>query len=258
MCKFSQKRSFYPMIRIQASINWYDAGIHVSCIPHALLYRTFLTTNIGINVIFPMTSYQWSSLVVPITILWSTGEIDAQLNTPHGQRKTINLWSLYLMNIMFVRITGYSFSPHSRQAEQQLMDKKTHVFSGNADALIGIRRPVWMPRMKHQWLNGHWLVFGFCMLGFWSLGEHFCIGFIRDVRINSDSESIPIQFGIFCEFWVESITEEAEVNWVWIESSMCWIESESNLSFVKSKWIESELNCQESWPKQIKITSSKI
>ena len=80
----------------------------------------------------------------------------------------------------------------------------------------------------------------------------------RDVWINSDSESIPIQFSIFCEFWVESITEEAEVNWVWIESSMCWIESESNLSIVKSKWIESELHCQESWPKQIKFTSSKI
>ena len=73
----------------------------------------------------------------------------------------------------------------------------------------------------------------------------------RDVWINSDSESIPIQFSIFCEFWVESNTEEAEVNWVWTRS-------ESNPSIVKSKWIESELHCQESRPKQIKITSSKI
>ena len=80
------------------------------------------------------------------------------------------------MNIMFVRIPGYSFSPYSLQ----LMEKKTHVFSGCAYALIGIRRPVWMPRMKHQWLNGHWLVFGFCTLGFGSFGEHFCIGVMAD------------------------------------------------------------------------------
>ena len=80
------------------------------------------------------------------------------------------------MNIMFVRIPGYSFSPYSQQAELQLMEKKTHVFSGCAYALISICHPVWMSRLKHQWLNGHWLVFGFCMLGLWSLGEHFCIG----------------------------------------------------------------------------------
>ena len=54
------------------------------------------------------------------------------------------------------------------------------------------------------------------------------MGHIRDVWINSDSESIPIQFSIFCEFWVESETEEAEVNWVWIESRMCWIHRLSN------------------------------
>ena len=63
----------------------------------------------------------------------------------------------------------------------------------------------------------------------------------RDVWINSDSESIPIQFSIFCEFWVEPKTGEAEVNWLWIESGLCWIESELNLSNVKSKRIESEL-----------------
>ena len=116
--------------------------------------------------------------VVPIKIRWSSGEINALSNTPHWQRRTINLWSLCFTNIMFVRIPGYSFSPYSQQAELQLMEKRTHVFSGCADALIGIRRPVWMSRMKHQWLNGHWLVFGFCMLGFWSLGKHFCIGFM--------------------------------------------------------------------------------
>ena len=41
MSKFSQERSFYPIIWIQATINWYDASIHVSRIPHALLYCTF-------------------------------------------------------------------------------------------------------------------------------------------------------------------------------------------------------------------------
>ena len=52
------------------------------------------------------------------------------------------------------------------------------------------------------------------------------------------------------------------MNWVWIESGLCWIESELNLSIVKCQWIESELNpglhCQESWAKQIKFTSSEI
>ena len=42
----------------------------------------------------------------------------------------------------------------------------------------------------------------------------------RDVKIDSDLELhvIPIQFSVFCEFWVESETGEAEVNLVWIES----------------------------------------
>ena len=84
----------------------------------------------------------------------------------------------------------------------------------------------------------------------------------RDVIIDSDSELIPIQLSLFCEFWVELKTGEAYLNWVWIESGLCWIESELNLSTVKSKWIESELNPglhgQESWAKQIKFTSSEI
>ena len=83
-----------------------------------------------------------------------------------------------------------------------------------------------------------------------------------DVIINSDSESIAIQFTLFCEFWVELKTGEAYLHWVWIESGLYWIEYELNLNTVKSKWIESELgpglHCQESWPKQIKFTSSEI
>ena len=55
-------------------------------------------------------------------------------------------------------------------------------------------------------------------------------------------ESIPIQFTIFTEFWIESILRICTLNWIWIELQMLRIESELNLLPSPLVESESELN----------------